>query len=62
LQKAFETLCLKFATSIHLVHPCEEKEWIINTDASGKVIGGVLMQETDTGGYNIISTASRVLN
>jgi hypothetical protein len=62
LQRAFETLRSKFAESIHLVHPDEEKDWIINTDASEKAIGAVLMQDGDQGKFNIVSTASRVLN
>jgi hypothetical protein len=43
LQQAFETLRSKFAESIFLVHPDDKRDWIINTDASGKAIGGVLM-------------------
>jgi len=62
LQNAFETLRAKFAESIHLVHPDEKKDYIINTDASGKAIGGVLLQTSDDGHYNIVSTASRVLS
>jgi hypothetical protein len=62
LQNAFETLRAKFAESIHLVHPDENKCYVINTDASGRAIGGVLLQENDDGNYNIVSTASRVLN
>ena len=61
LQQAFETLMSTFAESIHLVHPGEEKSWIINIDASGKAITGVLMQQDDNGDFNIISAASRVL-
>ena len=61
MQCAFETLRAKFAESIFLVHPDEEKEWVINTDASGKAIGSVLMQQNEQGNFNIISTASRVL-
>jgi len=61
LQRAFETLRSKFAESIYLVHPDEKKDWIINTDASGKAIGSVLTQQDENGDFNIISTASRVL-
>jgi hypothetical protein len=61
LQRAFETLRSKFAESIYLVHPDEEKSWVINTGASGKAIGSVLMQQDKDGNFNIISTASRVL-
>ena len=61
LQRAFETLRSKFAESIYLVHPDEKKSWIINTDASGKAIGSVLMQWDENGDFNMVSTASRVL-
>jgi hypothetical protein len=61
LRRAFETLRTKFAESIYLVHPDEEKSWIINRDASGKAIGSVLMQHDENGGFHIISTASKVL-
>jgi hypothetical protein len=53
-QNAFETLRAKFADSIHLVHPDEKKGYIINTDASVKAIGGVLLQESDGGHYNSV--------
>jgi hypothetical protein len=62
LQQSFETLRAKFARSIQLVHPDEQKGWIINSDASSRAIGSVLLQERDDGGFNIVSTASRVLN
>ena len=62
LQNAFETLRVKFAESIHLVHPDEKKGYIINTDTIGKAIGGVLLQKSDDEHYNIVSTASRVLS
>jgi hypothetical protein len=44
LQMAFETLRDRFAHSIELVHPDSESEYVINTDASARAIGGVLMQ------------------
>jgi hypothetical protein len=62
LQQAFETLRGKFAHSIQLIHPNEEKGWIINSDASGRAVGSVLVQEREDGGFNIVWTASRVLN
>jgi hypothetical protein len=61
LQQALEILRSKFAESIYLVQPDEEKRWVINTDASGKAIGSVLMQQGENGELNIISTASSVL-
>ena len=51
-----------FADSIQLIHPDEQKGWIINSDATDRAIGSVLLQERDDGGFNIVSTASRVLN
>jgi hypothetical protein len=62
LQKAFELLRSRFANSIKLVHPDNEADYIINTDASARAIGGVLMQEDKDGKPRIISTTSRVLN
>jgi len=62
LHQAFVTLKSKFAHSILLIHPDEQKGWVINSDASGRAIGSVLLQERDAGGFNIVSTASRVLN
>jgi hypothetical protein len=60
-QEAFVTLRDKFAKTIHPVHPNEDLIYIINTDASARAIGAVLLQldrERDT---NIESTASRGL-
>jgi hypothetical protein len=34
----------------------------VNSDASGRAIGLVLLQEGEDGGFNIVSTASRFLN
>jgi ribonuclease HI len=62
LQEAFETLRDRFAHSIKLVHPDSEADYIINTDASARAIGGVLMQEDRAGKLRIISTTSRVLS
>jgi hypothetical protein len=44
------------------MHPNDQKGWILNSDASGRAIGSVLLQERDGRGFNIVSTASRVLN
>jgi len=60
-QKAFVKLREKLANSIHLVQPDETLPCTINTDASGRTIGGVLMQTNRDGETHIISTASRVL-
>jgi hypothetical protein len=61
LQKASVKLKEKFANSIHLVQPEVSLPYIINTDASGRAIGGVLMQTNREGETHIVSTASRVL-
>jgi hypothetical protein len=60
-QEAFEVLRSKFAESIHLIHPDESLPYFVNTDASGKAIGAVLMQNDAQGEMQIVSTASRVL-
>ena len=62
LQQAFEILRAKFAHSIQLIHPDEQKGWIINSDSSGPDIGSALLKERDDGGFNNVSTASRVMN
>jgi hypothetical protein len=61
MQKAFEELREKFAHSIYLVQPDDSQDYIINTDASVKAIGAVLMQRNKEGLVNIVSTASRVI-
>jgi len=43
-RKHFVKLRDKFANSIHHVQPDETLPYIINIDASGRAIGGVLMQ------------------
>ena len=60
-QTAFETLREMFAHSIHLVHPDHQLPYIINSDASSRAIGAILMQHSKDGNINIVSTASRVL-
>jgi 3-oxoacyl-ACP reductase-like protein len=60
-QTAFETLRKKFANTIHLIQPDDQLPYIINTDASSKAIGAVLLQKNLEGNVNIVSTASRVL-
>ena len=44
MQEAFESLRDRFANTIHLVQPDENLPYIINTDASTRAIGAVLMQ------------------
>jgi hypothetical protein len=62
LQGAFETLRAKFADSSYLVHPDVTVPYSINTDASGRAIGAVLMQTNGEGKTFIVPTASRVLH
>jgi hypothetical protein len=62
LPNAFEKLRAKFTEGIHLVHPDENKGYIINTHASHRAIAGVLLQEGDDRPYNIVPIASRVMN
>jgi len=47
------TLRGKFANTIHLVHPNEHLPYIINTDASAKALGAVLLQQDREGNTNI---------
>jgi hypothetical protein len=61
MQKTFEELRAKFAHSIYLVQPDDSQDYTINTDASAKAIGAVLMQRDNEGRTNIVSTASRTL-
>jgi hypothetical protein len=61
MQEAFVSLRDRFANTIHLVQPDEDQPYIINTDASVKAIGAVLMQCDQEGNTSIVSTASRVL-
>ena len=44
-QLAFENLKQAMTSLLVLVVPCFNKEFVINTDASGKRLGAVLMQE-----------------
>jgi hypothetical protein len=62
LQQAFEILRSRLAENIHIVHPNEDKGYIINTHASGRAVGSILMQHSDDGKLTIISTTPRVLN
>jgi hypothetical protein len=62
LDKAIEKLRSKFANSVHLLHQDESLPYTINTDASGKAIGAVLMQTNRQGETYLVSTASRVLS
>jgi hypothetical protein len=62
IQSAFETLRLKFADSIHLVHPDVTLAYSIDTDASNKAVGAVLKQTGRDNETLIVSIASRVLS
>jgi hypothetical protein len=60
MQRAFEELRKKFVDSIYLVQPDDSQDYIINTDASVRAIGAVLMQRDKDGRINIVSTASHI--
>ncbi|GFG31401.1 hypothetical protein Cfor_00748, partial [Coptotermes formosanus] len=60
-QRAFEISSERFGHSIHLVHRHNQLPYIINSDASGRVIGAILVQQDQDGKISIVSTASRVL-
>jgi len=62
LQRALETLRAKSADNSHLVHPEALLPHTINTDASGRKAGVVLMQTNEEGETFIVSSTSRVLN
>jgi hypothetical protein len=62
LQHTFEALRNKFVRRIQLIHPNEQKGWIINSDAIGCAIGSVLLDDSEDGELDIISTALSVLN
>jgi hypothetical protein len=58
---AFQNLRSRFANSLQLSHPSEERRYEIHTDASKVGISAILSQKNDIGETFIISTASRVL-
>jgi len=58
-QKAYVKLRDKFANSIHLVQPDETLSYVINIDASGRAIGGVLMRTNRDSETHIVCTATR---
>jgi len=60
MHRAFEEFREKFAHSIYLVQP-DDNQYYINTDASVKAIGAVLMQKDKEDRTNIVSAGSRVL-
>jgi hypothetical protein len=61
MQRSLEELRKKFAHGIYLVQPDDTQDYIINSDASVKTIGAVLMQKDKDGRINIVSTALRIL-
>ena len=61
MQKPFEELRAKFTHSIYLVQSDDSQDYTINTDASAKAIGAILMQRDNEDGKNVVSTASRTL-
>jgi transposase InsO family protein len=60
--KDFERLKHAFTTSLILAYPDPEKPYIIETDASNKAIGGVLLQENDEGKERPVAFESHKLS
>ena len=61
MEGAFDELWEKFAHSVYLVEPDDTQNCTINTDASVRVTGTVLLQRDKDGRNNVVSTALRVL-
>lgn len=60
--QAFNLLKQALTTSPILVYPCMEKEFILDTDASGTGVGAVLSQIQDNGKEHVIAYFSKALS
>ena len=60
-QESFDRLKLALTSAPVLTYPNYEKPFLLETDASLKVLGAVLLQENDDGNMCIISYASHTL-
>ena len=61
-QHAFATLKRKFAEEVILAYPNPDKPFIVETDASGFALGGILSQEDSQGRLRPIAFHSRKLS
>jgi transposase InsO family protein len=61
-QQAFDALKHALTTAPLLAHPDPQRQWTVQTDASGHAIGGVLSQKQDDGNVKPVAFWSHKLN
>ena len=61
-QKAFDTLKRALTSAPVLAHPDPQRQWTVQTDASGVAIGGVLSQQQGDGTVRPVAFWSYKLN
>jgi predicted aspartyl protease/transposase InsO family protein len=61
-QEAFDALKRALTSAPVLAHPDPQRQWIVQTDASGVAIGGVLSQQQDDGTTRPVAFWSKKLN
>ena len=61
-QKAFDALKQAMTAAPVLAHPDPQRQWTVQTDASGMAIGGVLSQKQDDGTVRPVAYWSHKLN